>query len=187
MRKPASYHGFTLLELLITLSVLSILMGVGVSSYRSLFADNQLKGAAESVYSVLNYARSEAIKRGKEVALSVKPATEGKWCVGLAVDPLDSCDCSQDTCKLDSVPVVFAGTEFSKVSLDATDFANFATARHLKTTATFDPIRGLAERHGKSGEIKLTADGKTLKVTLNKLGSVDICVKSGSIAGYAPC
>lgn len=66
---PSKPHGFTLLELIVTLAVAGILLTIAspalndmVRSYRLTQAANELVGAA-------NLARSEAIQRGSRVTL----------------------------------------------------------------------------------------------------------------------
>ena len=62
--------GFTLIELIITILVMTILLGIGVPSYLQFKEDNILLGAAQSLYSDIQLARSEAVKRDtNEVAV----------------------------------------------------------------------------------------------------------------------
>jgi type IV fimbrial biogenesis protein FimT len=64
-------HGFTLVELLVTLAVAAILMTVGVPSMRDLIRNNQLTAATNMFVSSLNIARSEAIKQGRNANVCV--------------------------------------------------------------------------------------------------------------------
>ena len=61
LRKQA---GFTLIELMVTLSVLAILLAIAVPNYITFIQNARLTGQANDLVTALNYARSEAIKRG---------------------------------------------------------------------------------------------------------------------------
>lgn len=61
------WHGFTLLELLTTLLLVSILMATAIPSFKSSIAKNRLTKTQQSLSDTLNLARSEAIKRGQRV------------------------------------------------------------------------------------------------------------------------
>ncbi|MBL8499359.1 MAG: GspH/FimT family pseudopilin [Nitrosomonas sp.] len=73
-------HGFTLTELLVTLSVASILLTVAVPSYRMFVQDNLLSMQSNNFYSTLALAKSEAIRRSSRV--TVCPSTNGTGCTG---------------------------------------------------------------------------------------------------------
>ena len=55
--------GFTLLELMVTIFVMVILLGIGVPSYIQFKEDQTLLGAAQTLYGDIQLARSETIKR----------------------------------------------------------------------------------------------------------------------------
>lgn len=57
-------RGFTLIELLVTVAILAILLGLAVPSFRSLIENNRTQTAANNLTGALQFARSEAIKRG---------------------------------------------------------------------------------------------------------------------------
>lgn len=64
--------GFTLLELMITVTVLSILLGIAIPSFQDLMRRNRLATQTNELISSLALARSEAVKRG--VRVTVCPA-----------------------------------------------------------------------------------------------------------------
>ncbi len=55
-------NGFTLLELMITLAVASILLSVGVPSFRGMMLDNRLVNEANQFVTAVNLARSAAVR-----------------------------------------------------------------------------------------------------------------------------
>ena len=56
-------EGVTLIELLVTLSVVAIIVAVGVPALRDFLTTNQMSAAANDIVTSLHVARSEAIKR----------------------------------------------------------------------------------------------------------------------------
>ena len=72
-----SSSGVTLVELMATLAILSVLLGVALSSFTGLVRDTRLTTSINTVHSALFYTRSESIKRGRRVTLctSVDQAT----------------------------------------------------------------------------------------------------------------
>ena len=75
-------HGFTLIEALVTLTVLVILSSLAVPAFSGMIQNNRIRGAAYELMSSLAYARSEAIKRNNTA--SVAPAGGG-WSDGWTV------------------------------------------------------------------------------------------------------
>lgn len=66
MNKP---YGFTLVELLVTLTMAVILLAVGVPSFRTVIQNNRLTSGTNDLVSALNLARSEAVTRGLRVTV----------------------------------------------------------------------------------------------------------------------
>lgn len=60
---PPHATGFTLLELMVTLAVLGIFLGIAVPSFQSSLTNSRLTTAANDLVGALQAARSEAIKR----------------------------------------------------------------------------------------------------------------------------
>lgn len=72
--------GVTLIELLVTISIAAILMAIAVPGFQDFFRRNRLDSAASDFMATLNYARSEAIRRG--VLVSVCKSSNGTSCSG---------------------------------------------------------------------------------------------------------
>lgn len=62
-------RGVTLVELMVTLAVLAILLAVGIPSWSETIRNNRLESAAHTFLNALNYARTEAIRRGQSVTV----------------------------------------------------------------------------------------------------------------------
>ena len=84
-RRASAAHnsaGFTLVELMISLVLLAILLGMGVPSFQTLIAEQRLRAVSSDLRIALNTARSEAVKRNRDVVLS--PSGSG-WAGGWSI------------------------------------------------------------------------------------------------------
>lgn len=79
-RKPA---GFTLLELLITITIIGVLASLAAPSFRSLIMGQRIKTASFDLITNLTLARSEAIKQNGNVTMT--PVSSGTWTNGWTV------------------------------------------------------------------------------------------------------
>jgi type IV fimbrial biogenesis protein FimT len=77
-------YGFTMIELMVTLVVLGILLGVGVPSFRLFLVNARTSAVANDITSAINLARSEAVKRAEPV--TVCPSDDGADCDGAWTD-----------------------------------------------------------------------------------------------------
>ena len=62
--RVARSPGFTLLELLITMSIAAIVLTIAVPSFRYVTNSNRIAGELNGLLGDLQFARSEAIKEG---------------------------------------------------------------------------------------------------------------------------
>ena len=76
--------GFTLLELMITLTVAGILLGIAITAFRTLTASTRLTAQANDIVSAINLARSEAIKRNTSIAFCRAAAATDTTCATTA-------------------------------------------------------------------------------------------------------
>ncbi len=81
-RRPARTRrarGYTLMEALITTSLVAVLVTVGVPGFRMLILDNRRVSALNGFVASLQHARIEAIKRGERVVLC--PSADAERCL----------------------------------------------------------------------------------------------------------
>jgi type IV fimbrial biogenesis protein FimT len=69
-------RGFTLLELLIGVSILGILMTLAVPSFTQMIRRNRLAAEVNGFVTAMSYARSEAYKRGVPVSVCAADAAQ---------------------------------------------------------------------------------------------------------------
>ena len=67
--ETANNKGFTLVELMITLAIAAILMALAVPSFNSTIKNSRISTQSNELITSLNYARSEAIRRGADVTV----------------------------------------------------------------------------------------------------------------------
>lgn len=77
-------QGFTLIELIIVLAVLSIMLGLALPNLRGTIARNQLLGQANEMAGAIALARSEAVTRGTQAGICA--SADGKKCSGKTSD-----------------------------------------------------------------------------------------------------
>lgn len=63
-------RGFTLVELMVVVSILAIILGAAAPSFRAFLEGQQLKGLAYDLTTDLFLARSEALKRNASVSIA---------------------------------------------------------------------------------------------------------------------
>lgn len=74
--------GFTLIELMITLAVAAILLTIGVPSFQYIIQGNRVSTQTNDLITGLSTARSEAIRRNREVTLE---PIGGDWMDGFQI------------------------------------------------------------------------------------------------------
>ncbi len=103
---PLKQHGFTLIELMVTVSILAVIAMIAAPSFTPLIERWRVRGAAEALQSTIYYARSEAIKRGGGVTINATDNTD--WANGWAVKSGN--DTLQETSALNKVSVTTGKT-----------------------------------------------------------------------------
>lgn len=90
MPSPRYGAGLTLVELLVTLSIMGILLAIAVPSYQDAVLGSKLSSYANSLVASAQIAKSEAIKRNSTVTLCASSSgtactTSGDWGQGWIV------------------------------------------------------------------------------------------------------
>lgn len=78
-------RGFTLVELMVTLSLLALLVKLGLPSFSAMVGNAKVRTVAESLQTGLRTAQAEAVRRNRTVALSftnLAPAQDATPAVG---------------------------------------------------------------------------------------------------------
>lgn len=87
--------GFTLVELLVTISIFLVLLFIGIPSFKGMIDNNRMVSSSNEMLGAFNYARMEAVKRGNRVRLGQRDAAT--WTGGLVVWVDSDADATVDT------------------------------------------------------------------------------------------
>ncbi|WP_299074123.1 Tfp pilus assembly protein FimT/FimU [uncultured Paraglaciecola sp.] len=167
--------GLTLLELLITISIMVLVVSLGSPAINGIQKNLQLRGAAESSYFAFQQARVAAITKSADITIALKPGEN--WCAALSDTGL--CDCAiANACTLDGVEQKVTYADYNFVSIDTVTFGP-------NNVAVFDGNRGLAIGH--AGSVVFGDGEKQLKLILSNMGRVRVCAVDTYIGGYEPC
>ncbi len=160
-------HGFTLVELMISLVVLAVLTTLGAPSFFEWLQNSQTRSGAEAVLNGIQVARSEAIQRNARVMVVFVPPSTG-WTVSVDAD--------------DTVIQSRSGAEgTSNAVLTATPAA--------ATTITFGALGSVTTNKDTSApitQVDMTnsqfAGARTLRVVITGGGGIRMCDPSPSLA-----
>ncbi len=96
--KTRSAIGFTLIELMVTVTMIAIVLTVGMPTFRGSIRNSVLTAGINEFIAALNFARGEAIKRGVNVTARKSSVVgwEGGWQVFMDVDANGQNDSSTD-------------------------------------------------------------------------------------------
>lgn len=83
MRLPTNHNGFTIVEMMIAITVIAVLTALAIPSLTQFLARNELAGTTNALISGISLARSEAITRSNRVAIcpssNASTCNSGRW------------------------------------------------------------------------------------------------------------
>jgi len=74
--KKKAYQGYTIIELLTAVGIIAILLIIGIPGFRAFIQNNRAITLTNNFVYSINYARSEAIKRGSPVTVCASNSTQ---------------------------------------------------------------------------------------------------------------
>lgn len=178
-------QGLSLIELMITVAVLSIALGTAQAHFTNIIEARRVSGAADALQTALNFARSESIKQMMPMVVTYSMNATTTWSAGIRdntacapnlQDPTHANACSIPN-GADRVLKVFGHDQFPGI-----------TARSNRPFTRFEPMRATAT--GTNATVSFSSSmGKEVRVIVGNIGRVRTCSPSGTakVSGYAPC
>jgi type IV fimbrial biogenesis protein FimT len=174
MKLSEANAGFTLIELMVTVSILAIVSMIAVPSFRDMLRNGQLTTVTNEFVGALTYARSEAVKRGRRVTICKSDAPE-------AANPV--CATSNDPTWQKGWLIFVDGS--TSGTFDGTDIrlkvGQLSSSNMVITEdSTFDKYvsylpSGLSKgRQLSSGKIDIALEGQTRSININVTGRIRI-------------
>ena len=165
MRFNTRCAGFTLIELMIAVIVLAVLASLAAPSFSGAIDRARLKSQVAGVVDVLEFAKSEAMKRSS-VTVTITDSTNSNWSVSaVAVDP--------------------AGNSETKDA--AYDSANGVTMPSGSGVLSLT-FRGVGSGSAVNNVMTLQSPkGKQVQITVNPIGGIKVCGVGGSIWSFPSC
>ncbi len=165
-------RGFTLLELVITVAVLSVVLVVAAPSFKNVIETNKMQRLAEELHGFMIQAKSEAVFRNQDlwahIDVTTDPVDTGEWSIKLT-----------DSNVSGGVTILsLSGSPYSNITFNP-DYSS----QQIK----FDGVRGKV----KNGSIDFNPVGQTSK-KLRVKGSygaarILVCGVGGAFYGYPEC
>lgn len=158
LRNIVNAAGFSLVELLVVVGILSILSALAAPSFSLMLANNQVRTGAEGILSGLQLARTEAIRRNTNVSFTLNSGTG--WTIA-TVSPASN---------IQTRPANEAGRNLQVTSLNG------------QTSLTFTPI-GEVFNYSTGGNLtRVTiapsaaiSSGDNLRIDISAAGQIRMC------------
>jgi len=180
MRRHSRSRGFTIVELLVTITVLGIVLMLGLPNMSAWLQNTQIRTSAEAMVSGLQLARTEALRRNRQARFNVVDtldagcnliATGGSWVVSMA-DPSGKCDVEPSDIDDPFIVQKRSGQDSSQnVAVSATSntvlFNGLGSAGAPVQFALTNPSGGTCQQSG--------GTMRCLQINVSASGSVRMC------------
>lgn len=161
---PRTLHGLTLVEMLVTVTVLAILLAIVVPSIQTTLDRRRLIGAADNLLTDLRYAQSESVKRNEVFVMSLTQGTAWRYSI---LGP--------------------TGSNFASKTVTSSDYSGTSLTAGANAV-TFDPKRATIALSGSSSTIAeiTSARSQKLRVDITTGSGLSLCT-STALSGYPSC
>ncbi len=162
-------HGFTLVELMITIAIMAVLLAVASPSLFNVVLGNRLNASANNLVASATLARSEAIKRNKQIRMCVSnngtTCTTGGWEQGwiVACKTTNNIDCDgtgPDWLVLQRQAAASGGLRITDTSPGAVSSISFDPSGVGVTLASFKVCRATPSVGSQERMVRIIATGR---------------------------
>ncbi|BCS98503.1 hypothetical protein DSLASN_41350 [Desulfoluna limicola] len=164
------YNGFTLLELMVAVAIITIVSGLAIPEFSRWVEKQRLAGDARHVHGLFQEARSRAILTGSSVVVnfSTGKGESGTYLAFIDVNGNESQDSEEAT--------VASGHVSCNTTITASSFDPNGTG---KLTATHTSFNGMGLATGRNGKVSLAdSQSRTATITLGPAGTSSVCTGS---------
>lgn len=175
--------GLTLIETLVALLVVGVLVAVAAPSMQQFIAAQRVKGVNAEIVTDLQFARSEASRRNRDVLVQFRNGADNCYVVYVVTGVGFGCDCSltpgnvcsggHEEIKTVKVPVS------TGVAIEATS----ATGNII----VFEPSSGQQRFLDEFRVSVVSTRGGSLLTSVNAAGRPSVCSPDGSVTSVSQC
>ncbi|WP_427911749.1 GspH/FimT family pseudopilin [Ramlibacter sp. MMS24-I3-19] len=190
-------RGFNLIELMVTISVLALLLGLAVPAASDWLHNTQVRSVAEAIQNGMQKARAEAIRRNRPVGFWLVTPVSGvpdstcaasssspSWVISLD-NPAGKCDVAASPTVAPRTVEVF-GSKWSGINVAALAADGVTVASSITFNSFGQPVPGTTPigliniSHQQSG-------ARRLRIELSSGGAVRLCDRDASSPDPRAC
>lgn len=163
--------GFSLIELMVTLSIAVILLGVAVPNFRTLIQNQQMTTTVNDLFAAINLTRAEAIQRGRRVDLVPADADGKGWATGWIVFVDDNNNRRPDA----GETIIFSHDAVQPGMAVTSAFTDGIAPFYIAYSATGRTRTNANSQQPQLGTLSFTLDGNVRRIKINFLGRPRVC------------
>jgi len=184
----STHRGFTLIELMITISIVAIITSLALPSYQTSLEKRQITSGAVQVGAFLSAVQIESIRRNDSIAVTYSHFAGDSWCVGNTIGTT-ACDCT--ITDISNVNACLIGGKLSVISDDDLSHPEVMNSMTGDGSFVYDTARGVMLDHADQATFHFQSSAGTyaLNVEITAIGRVKICSKDSTtqVPGFALC
>lgn len=176
MTSKTNQSGFTLLEILMAITIAAVLMAVAIPSYNYFITQKRVRLGTEDLYNFIKNAQSVSYTKPNNIYLSFTPGSN--WCYGLSDSGV--CDCnSAGSCMVNGTETIVRSSDYpgQALTLSVIGFSGGGT-----------PFIELDGRHGTllaGGAASFSLSNLSATISANTFGLVTKC--SDNLSSFPSC
>ena len=163
--------GFTLIELIAVLAIAAAMMSVALPDLRQMIRAQQIKAAVNDLFGAIELTRSQAIARGRKVALVPADGAAPDWRRGWVV----FVDQDGDRRPGDGEEVIMRHGPLAEGIAVDTAFSSQQGAPYLAYNSMGRSCSDTSSMAARWGTLSMTSDRQTRRIKINMLGRARIC------------